>query len=261
MVEKFIEDTRKQAEVAMRVWRKRAELNPLAVSNLFLGAPEGDFKWEDFEGGDWFAIPCHDKDCPHPWHRCSYSLERGRESGKQYVEKSEIMENEDWETSWRWEEGENFAEYGIELRLESDMYFKSWIDYYLWSLETGMVLFEEEEFNLEDTIGWAKKNLRALQKGMFADPTSSVFCANVIHLLASREEGPFHRKEWADDLPGLQWVEFHEWLFFGNRHYVQMFPFSEVWGILEDHLNIKSEQLLHQMRGQDDVGRNVPGTT
>ena len=135
--------------------------------------PEGDFKWDADEAGDWHAIRCHEKDCEAQWHMIAYAVNLGRESGKLYLEYMDCDQDGDWNIVYYWDEEfskEEEKEVLIALGAEINDYFASWARYDLYCYETGedpleQVLvgrFKRETFTKEEWIKSAEDNAKRL---------------------------------------------------------------------------------------------------
>lgn len=99
--------------------------------------PEGDFKWDAVEAGDWHAVAVEDED---DWYKVAYATNIGRMYGKLYLEYFRCDDDGDWSVIYYWEEGETKKyekDILIELGSEMDDYFASWAEYDLYCYRTG----------------------------------------------------------------------------------------------------------------------------
>lgn len=126
-----IRELYQQVGAAMDAERKRVRTNPMSPDDLFTYAPEGDFKWDDCEAGDWHIYCCGDKDCPVGWHKVAYSTVMGRKDGKRFVEIHSVDEDGNWDFDYGWEDGEDFFEIAVTIAMQSAEYFYGWAQYWL----------------------------------------------------------------------------------------------------------------------------------
>jgi len=119
----------------------KSEPNTTTVADHFEYAPEGDFKWDAEEAGDWNVYCCGEKDCPVQWHRIAYACNMGRENGKRWIEIREVDSDGDRDFSASWderEEGCDTPECWDEVMdyPNSDEHFLGWARYWLDAAET-----------------------------------------------------------------------------------------------------------------------------
>lgn len=123
----------------------RKQQKTVTVEDLFYGAPEGDFDWE--EGEPESAIySCGDSDCETGWHRDAEVIRMGRKNGKTWFEvlRDSNAGDGDYQSEAGWDEREgdtvsdNVLEYLDEtLRSRTADVITGELIYALYVAETG----------------------------------------------------------------------------------------------------------------------------
>jgi len=101
-----------------------------------LSIPEGDFKWDGDEVGDWNVYCCGEKDCDQQWHLIGSTMEIGRRDGKLYIETSTVDSDGSCDCDSQWEEGDDPAWFGDVVNPCTDEHFSGWAKYWLDAIET-----------------------------------------------------------------------------------------------------------------------------
>jgi hypothetical protein len=115
------------------------------LAGFFESCPNGDFKWDETEAGDW--LPSHEDGM---WTKYSYAITMGRRNGKRWVECHSIDIDGNWDCSQSFDEGEEgreesdpekdwklFYDLGIKEWLGTDDFFHSWAKYWCDCAVTG----------------------------------------------------------------------------------------------------------------------------
>lgn len=151
--------------------KARNEKVDLSIDSLFEIVPEGDFRWDDNEAGDWHVYCCGEKDCPVQWHKVAYSTDYGRKDGKRFVELRSVDEDGNWDYDGGFNEGD-LGPHDIEdtlrtLQMQSTEYFYGWFQYWAEAARTGEDILGEctkDNPTPEDFLEYAKDNLKYLKK-------------------------------------------------------------------------------------------------
>lgn len=109
------------------------QITAATLSGLEL--PEGDFHWDNIEGGDWHVYCCGEKDCPRQWHKVCYAEEFKREKGVLTITRRSCDEDGNWEfdDEWSASDGTPFEESDMARSWGSGLrdYFAGWAEYWL----------------------------------------------------------------------------------------------------------------------------------
>ena len=187
MQEATDEDFTRQADISDRIkplWARlhAADISPQdrkisSLADMFANAPDGDFKWDDNEAGDWHVWCCGERDCPSQWHKAAYALDMGREGGKRYVEARSVDEDGNWDFDASWDEREGqtesdwdeFARYTLDGQM--DEFFKGWARYWIHCAETRTDVLSESSKSPSDAdwvdfcISAAEDDIKYLEMG------------------------------------------------------------------------------------------------
>lgn len=166
---KNLEERAKAVQDILNDYRWPSEPSVSMKDYLPDSIPEGDFKRDADEAGDWHAIRCFEKDCEVQWHQHAYAINLGRKDGKLYLEYMDCDSDGDWDVMYYWEEGfskEEEKEVLIALGAEFDDYFASWARYDLYCYETGEDPLEQatSPFTKEEWIKSAEDNAKRIKK-------------------------------------------------------------------------------------------------
>jgi hypothetical protein len=135
------EERRKRLHNAIFEWGRKPKGPQLAkLEDVTEHLPEGDFKWDDLEAGDWHVYCCGEKDCPQQWHTVAYTEEFERKDGKLSITLHSVDQDGNWDVDGGWEEGEEFDTSEVAYALgqnRMDEYFKSWAEYWIDAAITG----------------------------------------------------------------------------------------------------------------------------
>lgn len=155
--------------------RTRKRNTGLTIDEFFENCPDGDFKYESDEAGDWHVYCCGEKDCEQQWHLVAYAENIGRENGKRYVELMTVDSDGDWDYTSGYDERENDKEtdwyfFAKEIANQTDEFFQGWAEYWLDSAITGkdpcnQILGPIKENWTEFCIEAARDNLEYLKMG------------------------------------------------------------------------------------------------
>ena len=137
-----------------RLWNIKRSNQPASLDDVLSNLPDGDFKWEDNDAGDWYVYNCGEHDCPRQWHKISFGLDITRENGKLTIKRHSCDEDGNWDLDYAWEEGEDWEEIGLILANDSYEYFKGWAQYWLECAQTGTDPLEESTgvFDTESAV-------------------------------------------------------------------------------------------------------------
>jgi len=101
---------------------------------VFNNAPDGKFKWDDVEAGDWTPWCCGDKDCPIQWHQTAQAINYGRDDEGEYIEIMTVDQDGNWEFDNEFREdyldNPDLAYY-ISQEATSYNHFKALADYWI----------------------------------------------------------------------------------------------------------------------------------
>ena len=144
----------------------------ITIDELFSCAwddlPEGNFKWEETEAGDWHVYRCGERDCPSQWHKISLYCNLGRKDDKRFVEIGTCDEDGNWDMSDKWKEGEYWQSIGEDLANRMGDYFIGWAEYWLDCAESKLDPLRESTLsnwygNVNHTVDWTEFCLTAAE--------------------------------------------------------------------------------------------------
>lgn len=134
------DERRKELHNKIYEWGRKHETERGKLEDIVEHMPDGDFKWESTEAGDWHAYCCGEKDCPVQWHTVAYSEEFERKDGKLSITLHSCDADGNWDIDGGWEEGEDFDKsdvaYGLGPERSND-YFRGWAEYWIDAAQTG----------------------------------------------------------------------------------------------------------------------------
>jgi hypothetical protein len=109
---------------------------PVTLADLESNFPEGDFRWEDCEAGDWVPWWCDDCDT---WHQTAYATNYKRTNGVLDIEHMSVDQDGNWDCTSAWNSAEDgsFEESDVAYAMANDSndYFRAWAEYYLWAVK------------------------------------------------------------------------------------------------------------------------------
>ena len=120
------------------VFPQPTEKDAVKWDDVFKSAPEGEFKYEDSEAGDWTPW-CDDK--PVYWTHSADAYNMGREKGKRCLERVTVDRDGNWDVSWRLEDDEDGKgpddawQYLIDM--DCRHHLRAVSKYYVYVAETG----------------------------------------------------------------------------------------------------------------------------
>ena len=124
---------RERAEAVREALENVSDCKTFTIDSMFEHAPDGDFKWDADEAGDWHVYSCGEKDCDRQWHKIAYATSLKRENGKRSIEYASCDEDGDWDCISEWTDDDASEETWIlqEMANESRDYFAGWARYHL----------------------------------------------------------------------------------------------------------------------------------
>lgn len=136
---------RERAKAVREALSNVRERETLTIDDMFEHAPDGDFKWDACEAGDWHVYDCGEKDCDRQWHKIAFAINMKRENGKRSIEYSSCDEDGNWDCIAAWDEDDASELTWMlqEMANESRDYFDGWARYHLHCYESGTDVLNE----------------------------------------------------------------------------------------------------------------------
>lgn len=162
-----LEALRKRAITAMEIRRADAKATPVTIEQIFENAPDGNFKWDGIEAGDWHVYNCGEKDCTIGWHKVAYGQNFSRENHKLCIELWSVDESGPTGDLDVWESGDDPHDVCFAMSISLWEYFQGWFQYWSDCAETGQDVLNDADDthkNVGAFIKFAEDNVKSLEK-------------------------------------------------------------------------------------------------